>query len=403
MIDKFKKLISGVSMPAELKQKHLEEQANKLLRYTWHALIITAAFQVYNIFYTLIYTNWTLHTVPSRVYMVLYILMFIVTAIGILYRFLAVKRSFPPQQVIFAQLIYVAFLILWTLAVTLYDQRVSNNISLYLSMLFVLSILTYLTPFQAGLIFGIPQIILLTIIPNLPFYNGDNYGGLLSSTIIAVMSIFISSYRFYTENRSFVVRQTILKQNEEVQRKNELLNALAQRDALTGLYNRRFFDLQIPSLFDQACQSRQPVSIFMADIDNFKAYNDCFGHQKGDQCLHLVAQALDVQMSKGYLLRYGGEEFCGIAPNMDQTEAIEEGKRFCQAVEALKLATAEPDRYVTVSIGIYTAVPCALENWREMLAKADRALYAAKKSGKNCAYYYADSEMVSCRENKSGN
>ena len=100
---------------------------------------------------------------------------------------------------------------------------------------------------------------------------------------------------------------------------------------------------------------------------------------------------------------YGGEEFCGIAPNMDQTEAIEEGKRFCQAVEALKLATAEPDRYVTVSIGIYTAVPCALENWREMLAKADRALYAAKKSGKNCAYYYADSEMVSCRENKSGN
>ena len=141
----------------------------------------------------------------------------------------------------------------------------------------------------------------------------------------------------------------------------------------------------------------------MADIDNFKAYNDCFGHQKGDQCLHLVAQALDVQMSKGYLLRYGGEEFCGIAPNMDQTEAIEEGKRFCQAVEALKLATAEPDRYVTVSIGIYTAVPCALENWREMLAKADRALYAAKKSGKNCAYYYADSEMVSCRENKSGN
>ena len=390
MANKWRQFALGAHLPADLKEKHLEEQANKLLRYTWLALIITAAFQVYNMLYALVYTGWTLRTASSKVYMVLYICLFVFTIIGIVFRFRAVKHSYPPQRVLRMQIVYITFLMFWTLAITLYDQRKSNSLNLYVSMLCVLSILTYLTPLQAGMIFGVPHIILLFVLPILPFVEGDRYGELLSSTIIAIMSIFVSVYRFYMENRSFAERQTILRQNEEVRKKNELLNALAQRDALTGLYNRRFFDNQIPLLFEQACQKKQPVSIFMADIDDFKAYNDCYGHQKGDQCLHLVAQALDVQMSKGYLLRYGGEEFCGIAPDMGRPEAMEEGVRYCRAVEALKLSTMEPERYVTISIGVYTAVPTDRDSWREMLSRADRALYAAKKGGKNRASYYEE-------------
>ena len=88
---------------------------------------------------------------------------------------------------------------------------------------------------------------------------------------------------------------------------------------------------------------------------------------------------------------------------MGRPEAMEEGVRSCRSVEALKLSTMEPERYVTISIGVYTAVPTDRDSWREMLSRADRALYAAKKGGKNRASYYEENGDNFSTEWKGGN
>lgn len=387
MSKKHSHFLQGVTLAAEEEQRYLAQQADTLVRYTWAAVLVTILFQIYNIFFTLVYTHWTLNTRSSRVYMVLYVLTLVVSSAVVLYRFAAKHRSFPPQRTLALQTAYAAFSMLWALAITLYDQRVSNNVTTYLSLAIFLCILVYLKPRHALLIFGIPQVILTVALFWLyRYYNGD-YGTIVSTTAVAAMAIFISCYRYYSDRRSFAEHQTVLSQSRQIQEKNKLLELLVHRDDLTGLYNRRFLKAYLPILCAQARERRETLTVFMVDIDNFKDYNDSFGHQQGDACLRLVAQSLDVQMSQGYFLRYGGEEFCGFVSGLTPDEALEEGAGLCRAVEALKLETGHPKRVVTVSIGVSSSVPEQPDEWKEIIARADRALYQAKRLGKNQAVF----------------
>ncbi|MBC8570796.1 GGDEF domain-containing protein [Zongyangia hominis] len=384
---KFRELMQDVALSPEDEERYHVMQVGTQLRYTWTAMLVTILFQLYNICYTLIYTHGTLSTTSSKVYLCLYIIMLSVTGALVLYRFAALRHSYPPERTLRLQTAYAAFSMLWALAITLYDQRVSDNVTTYLSLAIFLSLLIYFKPLQALLTFGVPQLILVILWWRQYLFDGSVYGQLISTTAVAAMSFFIACYRYYAGRYTFAEHQTILRQNQQIQDKNKLLELLVHRDDLTGIYNRRFLKAYLPVLCAQAQSLRQPLTVFMVDIDDFKTYNDSFGHQRGDTCLRLVAQAMNVQMSQGYFLRYGGEEFCGIVMGLSPSEALEEGRSLCEAVEALKLDTAEPHRYVTVSIGVFTAVPERPDQWKEMINKADKALYQAKKLGKNQAVF----------------
>ena len=167
------------------------------------------------------------------------------------------------------------------------------------------------------------------------------------------------------------------------------LEQLATRDGLTGLANRRCFDDTLKSEWTRAMRQRQPLSLLMVDVDNFKAYNDANGHIGGDECLKRIASAVASEMRASDLVaRYGGEEFAVILPNESLKGASIVAERVRQRVERLclpsgQVAGALAGRHVTVSIGAATAYAAPDTLPTELVGIADAALYRAKHMGRN--------------------
>jgi diguanylate cyclase (GGDEF)-like protein len=168
----------------------------------------------------------------------------------------------------------------------------------------------------------------------------------------------------------------------------ELLRMQTFSDGLTGVANRRAFDVAIDREVRRAKRNGATVSLLMIDIDHFKPYNDHYGHQQGDQCLIEVSAALQalLQRSVDMLARYGGEEFAVILPDNDAQQAL----RMAQALHARVLQLAIPHEYtggplrqVTVSIGAATLAAGAAADPTALIKAADLALYAAKRQGRN--------------------
>lgn len=161
----------------------------------------------------------------------------------------------------------------------------------------------------------------------------------------------------------------------------------SRQDHLTGLLNRRGFDAALDREVRRARRSATPLALLIVDIDWFKPYNDSLGHQEGDRCLRLVADALGTCLRRASDLacRYGGEEFVLILPDTDARGAIAVAANCQRAIEALAVAhPASVHGRITASIGIVGAnagsVPA---DPAQVFAQADAALYSAKRNGRN--------------------
>ncbi len=170
-------------------------------------------------------------------------------------------------------------------------------------------------------------------------------------------------------------------------RANEELRHLASVDKLTGIANRRIFDEVLQREWGRLEREGAPLSVLLCDIDHFKNYNDTYGHQKGDECLALVARAVKgaVRRPGDLAARYGGEEFGIILPGTDVGGAVETAENIRKAVLALKLPNggAQAEEFVTLSLGAATVVPEAEGSWETLLKASDRALYRSKAMGRN--------------------
>lgn len=165
-------------------------------------------------------------------------------------------------------------------------------------------------------------------------------------------------------------------------------------DGLTGIANRRRFDLHLDDEFRRAKRNASPVSLIMIDVDYFKDYNDNYGHQRGDDCLVQIAGALGrvLNRSRDLVARYGGEEFTVILPDTSEDGALQIAEAMRAEVEALMVEHEYSGvaRFVTVSLGISTVTPEHATKTGSLIHAADRALYQAKRSGRNCVMVYAD-------------
>ena len=167
------------------------------------------------------------------------------------------------------------------------------------------------------------------------------------------------------------------------------LATLAIKDGLTGLANRRHFDDMLQQEWRRAERDGTSVSLLMMDVDNFKKFNDHYGHQAGDSCLKAVAAALAAEARRpgDLAARYGGEEFVLLLPNTDEVGCAMVAERIRQSLETLNLAHAlnPPTKRVTLSTGGATGWPNAEThgNHPSLIAAADRALYAAKHTGRD--------------------
>ncbi len=165
------------------------------------------------------------------------------------------------------------------------------------------------------------------------------------------------------------------------------LEELSFKDSLTGVGNRRRFDMVLDQEWSQARQRRQPLSLIMLDIDYFKQYNDYFGHLRGDDCLIQVTKALNAAATRArdFLARFGGEEFVLILPETDKASAIKVAER-CRGL-IFKQQIPHPKSLVspilTISIGLGTIIPAHDDLPLDFIEKIDQRLYLAKQQGRN--------------------
>jgi len=173
-----------------------------------------------------------------------------------------------------------------------------------------------------------------------------------------------------------------------------LLAEMAERDGLTGIYNRRRLDTHLQQAWQQAIREQRSMALLMIDIDCFKAYNDRYGHQAGDEVLKAVARALAraARRPLDVVARYGGEEFVVVLYDTTREYAGELARQVLQGVRRLAIphAASSCAPVVTVSVGVAYVQPVAGRSVEGFLQLADEALYAAKGAGRDRLHLMAD-------------
>jgi diguanylate cyclase (GGDEF)-like protein len=206
------------------------------------------------------------------------------------------------------------------------------------------------------------------------------------------LSMLTSAYRARVKHltrRQIQLEAMVAARTHELEDSNAKLAALSSTDGLTGINNRRGFDAALESEWRRAARNGYPLALAMLDVDHFKAYNDHYGHQAGDQCLRTVADLIAAhgRRTSDLVARYGGEEFALLAPATDAQHAMAIARGICDELARLALPHAKsPHGVVTISIGVATAMPDEACSWTTLIEKSDRALYRAKQDGRNRAH-----------------
>jgi diguanylate cyclase (GGDEF)-like protein len=157
---------------------------------------------------------------------------------------------------------------------------------------------------------------------------------------------------------------------------------LSINDPVTELHNHRFFQERLDMEFKVALEKNLSVSVMMIDVDNFKNFNDRFGHPEGDQLLKSLAKTIQKFSTGGYACRYGGEEFALIFPNQLPAQSFELAEALRSSIENTPTGLTSGKGYVTVSIGVAN-FPAHAKSKEDLILAADRALYQAKRQGRN--------------------
>ena len=209
---------------------------------------------------------------------------------------------------------------------------------------------------------------------------------LLSTTVFTLYSTY---WLEHEERANWLLQEQERHLVEALGRANRRLDHMSRFDALTDLANRRHFDEFLQQLWARARRGGQAIALLMMDVDHFKAYNDHYGHPKGDACLRKVAETLKRQLRRpgDLVARFGGEEFIAVLHNATPPLALAAAERVRASVEQLRLphaAAPGTGQQVTISIGVACLGPRGQDGaLADLLAASDAALYQAKARGRN--------------------
>ncbi|PKM93614.1 MAG: hypothetical protein CVU84_14705 [Firmicutes bacterium HGW-Firmicutes-1] len=390
-----KKVFSFLNIP-----KIDDELENKYYAYIFSADIVRLFYlfgsiflisSLFSTYYTILYkkTNESHYLVSATMsfLMMLFILVFfyilkhLKTSLS-----LQTKRNF---------LVIIPIQNIMILSVAISISLLEKNIFILFSFIMLIATLIFVTP---AIIFI--QHLIVTILYSIFmmfFFEFDATS--FCSTLLMIFVSSIISYAVYLNKLTeFQLFSKFKEKNMVLKEYNRELSVYSYSDALTGVNNRRRIEDILKSNWKYCKLNSQNLSIIIIDIDNFKKYNDCYGHVKGDACLVEVATAIEdlcLEFSKNHYCsmgRYGGEEFIIILPVLEKEEAIHFAKQVCEKIESLNILHKDNDKrpYVTISGGVTTMVPDDEKRILYILESADRALYHVKRNGKNNAMHYSD-------------
>ena len=238
----------------------------------------------------------------------------------------------------------------------------------------VLTAFFVVLPLNRALVWAVLLLAFVSVFGFVVLPNGEPVKGfepMVDLTVSgAVMILLLSMFR------------RLVEAGARAEAKAEALAELANRDSLTGLYNRRYLDQKLAEEFKRATRYGRPLSVAVCDIDRFKSVNDRLSHSVGDHTLQQVARLIrantrDVDVAA----RYGGEEFVILFVETPKPDAVRICKVLCELIEAYAWHELHPDLAVTVSIGV--AAETNPENFEKLLHRADLNLYEAKRRGRN--------------------
>jgi diguanylate cyclase (GGDEF)-like protein len=205
--------------------------------------------------------------------------------------------------------------------------------------------------------------------------------------LLIAMGIYLGFHIERSARIDFVKNRLLSIEAQRLTLLSEELHVLSTTDSLTGLANRRHFETLFDLEWRRAIRTEDSIALIMIDIDNFKKYNDLYGHQAGDDCLREVCASLHTyaQRSGELVVRYGGEEFLILLPRMTSVSAQHIAENMCAKIRGLNIIHEDSiEKTVTISIGVAAIIPTQKDEKEVLLQDADRALYQAKANGRNC-------------------
>ena len=207
--------------------------------------------------------------------------------------------------------------------------------------------------------------------------------------LIALVSVLLAiKYRKLSKELEVSVKERtreLLHMNEILKSTNLMLERISTMDGLTSIENRRAFDTAYDKAWKTCLKERMPLALIMIDIDNFKEYNDTYGHLSGDQALTRIAEVIKgvIKRPGDLAARYGGEEFVVMLMNTVAERAAVVAEEIRSGIEDLGIENEKLETVITVSLGVASVVPENRMEPKELINAADRALYKAKEDGRN--------------------
>ncbi len=281
---------------------------------------------------------------------------------------------------------YMIITLVFMSAFTGLVQTIRDDISPYLMAIFFLSSFIYLNRRQSNLFFGLALLTmgigtwLVQADKGIFVYNMINALLMTSLAWMAAQVLYANRIQEYQSQR------LIEQQTAQLAKSNSYLEQLSYHDALTDLANRRYFEEYLHDEWSRAKEQGSPISLILADIDNFKELNDTFGHQVGDKYLRQVSMCLSAALNipKSLVARLGGDEYAVVMPETDMKSAQTIADKMLHAVQELNQTNVtQINQPITISLGVSSSCPSDQDSLSDFFTEADNALYKAKKMGRN--------------------
>lgn len=298
-------------------------------------------------------------------------------------RYLRRHEKASPAGVFLQVLLCISYLLFGVLAALL-DARVGHGIATFLIICQGVAILSLMPPLFAIGMFGMAYLVFVSLLQS-TVADAALMASLHIQTLSTVLiSLLLSLFMWHQYTRAVLLRRQLSLSNAALLRKQQELEILAQRDALTGLYNRRQFTAMAELELARAERIPGGIALLMVDLDFFKRINDQYGHPAGDEVLRQVATLLSAGVrSTDLVARMGGEEFIVLLPHTNLENALAVAEKLRKTLRERPLLVQGVQLPVTASFGLTWLAENQKGQLPSLYAAADQALYSAKHGGRD--------------------